>query len=429
MEQGNNTIAYRKLIAWQKADELAFQIYQATKNFPPEEKFGLVSQMRRASLSVAANIAEGYTRKSKKDKVHFYNIAQGSLTEIEYYLDFSRRLGYLPEDKYQELIRLRSEAGRLLVGLSRNTSAKWIATLFLVPGLLFLISITPVFAAELSFEPVRQEVRVDQQFQVDFVLDTENKSINAFEGEVIFPRNLLELKEISDGNTIVNFWIERPQQRQGAGDKEQGEIVFSGVTPGGFSSEKGLIFSMVFQVKNEGEGFIEIHNPKVLLNDGQGTPTDVGISNFQFVAIHEPIRDDLWVPPKDTDPPESFAPKIASDPNIFDGKWFVVFATQDKASGIDRYEIQENRRQKIENRNWIIAESPHVLTDQELRSFVFVKAVDRAGNERVAVVEPRYPMRWYEKWEIWVMIIIVAAIIFAIVFFWRRRKHRQAGFL
>jgi len=79
MEQ-ENKIGYRKLIVWQKADELAFQIYRITKDFPSEERFGLVSQMRRAALSVAANIAEGYTRNSKKDKVHFYNIALGSLT-------------------------------------------------------------------------------------------------------------------------------------------------------------------------------------------------------------------------------------------------------------------------------------------------------------------------------------------------------------
>ena len=109
MEQGNNLdkIAYRKLIAWQKADELAFQIYRATKNFPSEEKFGLVSQMRRATVSVAANIAEGYTRNSKKDKVHFYNIAVGSLTEIEYYLDFSFRLAYISNEQHQLLVKLR----------------------------------------------------------------------------------------------------------------------------------------------------------------------------------------------------------------------------------------------------------------------------------------------------------------------------------
>jgi four helix bundle protein len=124
MEQ-ENKIGYRKLIVWQKADELAFQIYRITKDFPSEERFGLVSQMRRAALSVAANIAEGYTRNSKKDKVHFYNIALGSLTEIEYYLDFSLRLAYISDEQHRLLVKLREEVGRLLNGLAKGTNSKW----------------------------------------------------------------------------------------------------------------------------------------------------------------------------------------------------------------------------------------------------------------------------------------------------------------
>ncbi|HCX27859.1 MAG TPA: hypothetical protein DHI91_01835, partial [Candidatus Portnoybacteria bacterium] len=163
-------IAYRKLIAWQKADELAFQIYRATKNLPSEEKFGLVSQMRRAAVSVAANIAEGYTRNSKKDKVHFYNIAVGSLTEIEYYLDFALRLQYLPEDRYQELIQLRLEIGRLLNGLIKGTNNKWKAggktlmVLFLVSCSLFLVS--TVQAASLYFSPSSGSHAVGTSFTV-----------------------------------------------------------------------------------------------------------------------------------------------------------------------------------------------------------------------------------------------------------------------
>ncbi len=96
MQQGTNENqkSYRRLIVWQKADELAFQVYLVTKKFPREEMFGLISQMRRAAFSVPANIVEGYARSSRKGKVQFYNIARGSLTELEYYLDFSLRLKY-----------------------------------------------------------------------------------------------------------------------------------------------------------------------------------------------------------------------------------------------------------------------------------------------------------------------------------------------
>lgn len=83
--QRENQKGYRKLIVWQKTDELVFQIYLTTKEFPREEIFGLVSQMRRATFSVPANIVEGYTRFSTKEKIQFYNIAEGSLTKLEYY--------------------------------------------------------------------------------------------------------------------------------------------------------------------------------------------------------------------------------------------------------------------------------------------------------------------------------------------------------
>lgn len=111
---------YRSLIVWQKADELAFQIYLITKNFPKDELFGLTSQMRRAATSVPANTVEGYARSSKKEKIQFCSIARGSLTELEYFIDFSLRLGYLNKNQHNNLIILRGEVGRLLNGFMRS---------------------------------------------------------------------------------------------------------------------------------------------------------------------------------------------------------------------------------------------------------------------------------------------------------------------
>ncbi len=105
MKEDNKQHSYRRLLVWQKADELALRIYVATKLFPKDEMFSLTSQMRRAALSVPANIAEGYARFYAKEKSQFYNIARGSLTELEYYVDFSFRLGYLTKEKYNDLYR------------------------------------------------------------------------------------------------------------------------------------------------------------------------------------------------------------------------------------------------------------------------------------------------------------------------------------
>ena len=119
MKQG--AIGYRKLIVWQKADELAYQIYLVTKKFPKEEMFGLTSQMRRAALSVPANIVEGYARSFQKEKVRFYNIAEGSLSEIEYFIYFSLRLKYVSQFEHSKLSSLREDVGRLLNGFIQST--------------------------------------------------------------------------------------------------------------------------------------------------------------------------------------------------------------------------------------------------------------------------------------------------------------------
>ena len=85
---------YRNLKAWQKANELAHQVYDLTEKFPKSETFALTSQMRRAAVSVPANIAEGYARNSFKEKKNFYGISLASLAEVEFYIDFSRERRY-----------------------------------------------------------------------------------------------------------------------------------------------------------------------------------------------------------------------------------------------------------------------------------------------------------------------------------------------
>ena len=80
-------VGYKKLIVWQKADELAYQVYIETRNFPKEEIYGITSQLRRAALSVPTNIVEGYGRQSKNELRRFTNIALGSLAEVKYLID------------------------------------------------------------------------------------------------------------------------------------------------------------------------------------------------------------------------------------------------------------------------------------------------------------------------------------------------------
>ena len=111
---------YRNLKAWQFANKIAHAIYNITDNFPKTEVFVLTSQMRRAALSVPANIAEGYMRKGSKDRKHFYNIALSSLTELEYYIDFAFERNLYSRQEYNQLVNLQSETARILTGLIKS---------------------------------------------------------------------------------------------------------------------------------------------------------------------------------------------------------------------------------------------------------------------------------------------------------------------
>lgn len=106
---------FEQLEVWQKGHELVLAIYRLTRTFPPEERFGLVTQMRRAAISVPANIAEGFKRRTLKDKIHFYNVSQGSLEETRYYLLLAFDLKYVT--RFDDLGQLADHVARLLHGL------------------------------------------------------------------------------------------------------------------------------------------------------------------------------------------------------------------------------------------------------------------------------------------------------------------------
>lgn len=265
-------------------------------------------------------------------------------------------------------------------------------------AMLFFVA-TPVFAAEIRIDAKSQEMKAGEQFEAGIFLNTEEEYVNAVEGTIVFPNDVVELKEIRDGNSVVNFWIERPRV------VEADSIDFSGIIPGGYQDTRGFLFSIVFRAKTKGEGAIAMRNIKVLLNDGKGTPAEVTISNFPFLvqdlAGHAVSQDSIV---KDTERPETFHPAVARDESLFDGKWFLVFATQDKGSGVDHYEVREGAWGGFR-----IAQSPHLLQNQKLDKKIFVKAVDKSGNERSEILYPPYWRHWYKNY--WILGILIMGVM------------------
>ncbi len=108
---------FKNIKAWQYADDLSVLVYSKTKTFPKEEIYGITSQLRRAAVSVATNVAEGASREHKREYLNFLYIARGSIAEIEYLLHLSERVGYLDNDSYQKLESLRIKTAKTLYGL------------------------------------------------------------------------------------------------------------------------------------------------------------------------------------------------------------------------------------------------------------------------------------------------------------------------
>ncbi len=288
---------------------------------------------------------------------------------------------------------------------------------------LYVLSAMETFAAQGTLEGDISEMNIGDQFETRFFLDTEGSEINAIAGKIFFP-NTFMFEEIRIGNSLINFWVDEPRLTDPC--SAVCEIPFSGIIPGGYNSRRGLVFSFVLTSSAQGNGRIYAENAKVLLNDGLGTELPMRVEEYG-VRVSSEIPETARVAPRvdDRDKPEVFTPVISQDQNIYDGKWFLAFVTQDKGSGVAGYYVYEKRDPALNvadgemlpvNARWVVAQSPYVLTDQELRSHVFVKAVDAVGNERIVVVSPGNSAARYESVHKNSIIVLGIVMAFGILF-------------
>ena len=122
------TYTFESVIAWQRAHQFVLTVYRITKEFPADEIYGLTSQFRRAAVSIEANIAEGYKKLSKADKLRFMNISQGSVEDCRDYVILSRDLQYINEQQFSELYDSLEDASKMLYlycnGILNNNGVK-----------------------------------------------------------------------------------------------------------------------------------------------------------------------------------------------------------------------------------------------------------------------------------------------------------------
>ena len=295
--------------------------------------------------------------------------------------------------------------------MTKNHFLKNNLCLFVFLSVLICVSI-PVGARALVLylEPAQGEYQLGDTFSVQVMIDTEEECINTVQGEIDFSKDILETVNFTTGNSILTIWLEKPKINQNLG-----KISFVGGIPGGYCGplpgepgELDLLLKIFFKTKKEGMANLRLsEESQVLLNDGFGTPAKLTLKAASYEV--EPRKDrakDEWQEEleKDDIPPESFEIEINQTPEIFEGKYFIIFSTTDKQTGIDYYEVKEGKK------DWKRVESPYLLEDQSLQSIIKVKAIDKAGNERMAEYLP--PKKPFPYW------LIVATIVGLFIIGW-----------
>jgi GxxExxY protein len=416
---------YQKAFAEElRARNMRFETEKSIQIFSP--KTGKLIGSYRPDFIVEEKVVIEIKAVEKIPKLfldQIYSYLKNSKYELGYFINFASPKLYIKRTIFTNDRKPFLQNTRKGTNIKRMSAKLSCLLVFLF--VLFSVFAPLARAAEVNVVPLNWEVGVDQNLEFNVSLSAPEESINAIRGEVGFPTEILELKEIKDSNSIISLWLEKPHRE---GDK----VVFAGIIPGGFNGINGQLFSLLFRTKKEGSGVIELRNMESFLNDGRGTPAPLTLFQLAFTVK----KGGMVIPilsKEDTEPPESFTPEVAREETLFDGKWFLVFATQDKASGVDHYEVLETRNRgqgtRIGQRIgkwlgwWKKAESPYVLRDQGLRSFIFVKAVDKAGNERIVKINPQNPLPWYENYENWLIIVLLAALIFYVVRKILRRKY------
>jgi hypothetical protein len=299
----------------------------------------------------------------------------------------------------------------------------------------FLLS-KPCHGATLSFEPVDGQYSQGESFIKEIRVDNQGESLNAFEIYLKYPAQFLEVTDVNFSDSILNFIIDQPVVNQ-----KEGTINFSGIVPGGYYGRVpgdpgagNLVAKIIFKVKKQ-ENLLEAataeiyftNKSKILLNDGKATLAALDEKGTRIEILNQVIESENDVLlGEDRIPPEIFKPEIDRSPDIFNNQWFIVFSAQDKNSGLDHYEIQESNIDHVSSVSWLKVESPYLLKDQSLKSYIFIKAVDKKGNEQKIAVEPKNlskSLRLDDKSIIWVIIVLG---LLTLVFIWFYIiKHRR----
>ncbi|MFH1894690.1 MAG: cohesin domain-containing protein [Patescibacteria group bacterium] len=274
---------------------------------------------------------------------------------------------------------------------------------------LFILAPVLANASVLYTDSQNNQYRQNDVFLAEILLDTENENINLGEITLNFNPEYLKVIDISTGGSVFTLWPKNP-----VFSNKDGLVSFAGGVPGGFKGD-GKLLTIYFKALKSGQALIGFEaNSNILLNDGSGSGANLTAKTASIEIL--PAGSDASIDERQTQikgdnaPPEDFEIKIEK----IEGKYFAIFSTTDAGSGIDRYEIKEGAGE------WKEGNSPYLLGNQNLRGKITVKAVDKAGNERINEILPK------ELIYFWIFASLLILLILAILIrmFSKRFKKR-----
>lgn len=228
-------------------------------------------------------------------------------------------------------------------------------------------------------------------------VDTGTETVNAVEGILTLPEGV-SIGDIYTGNSAILIWVKKPTYLE-----KENTISFSGFTPGGFRGRYPLFSLSDVALENlKSALFTNTHG---YLNDGSGTE-----ANIKLRLVPTEILEDLI-------PPEDFPLTIASSPDIFEGRRFLSFATQDKGTGVSHYEYAATWLLAPSEEEWQVTESPRVLTSVENFKSIYIRATDEAGNTLVVSTAGAYRHA----------LILIGTIIIVCLMFLRRSFYSPSS--
>lgn len=284
-----------------------------------------------------------------------------------------------------------------------NDSIRRLLGIFVIAALLAPHSL---FAARMMIDPPMDTYLMGDTFVIPVRVDGEGVCINTIENTIQYDATKMTAIDVGRGSSILTLWAEQPHI-----DKDRGVISFSGGVPGGYCGrvlgdpgQTNIVAELVFTANGDipdggASTTISLARSQIFEHDGRGTllPTTNSNATISLIRSTSSRQTNEWLTlvRNDVIAPELFDVVLSQSDSVVGGKWFIVFSTVDKQSGVDHYEVLETDPDRFgllawisKKSAWIVADSPYVLRDQKLQSKILVKAVDKNGNERIVTYIP-----------------------------------------